>query len=72
MFSLSALARSGLFISGSNECRERDRDTVPAVGLKLARMIQGFKARGGSRLKSGEERSADSALRHLNIIVNLN
>lgn len=61
---------SGLLISCSKEEQGKDNSLIPANDLKLARMIQNFKARGESHLKSGEEMSVDSALWYLSSTVN--
>lgn len=70
MFSLSVLVHSGLFISDKIEGHGKVPDPVSAEDLKSARMIQYFKARGESQLKSGEEMSVDCVSWNLSSTVN--
>ncbi len=57
-------------------CNKENHSTVqntggtPAADLKLARMIEAFKAKGASQLKSSEEMCVDSAIWYLNVTAN--
>lgn len=70
VFTAFVLIFSCMLISCSKEEQGKDNSLIPANDLKLARMIQHFKARGESHLKSGEEMSVDSALWYLSSAVN--
>lgn len=70
VFTAFVLIFTGLLISCSKDDQGKDNNQIPANDLKLARMIQNFKTRGESQLKSGEEMSVDSALWYLGSTIN--
>lgn len=70
VFSVLLIILPVLLISCSKVDQGKYKEQIPANDLKLARMIQNFKVRGESKLKSDEEMSIDSALWYLSATAN--